>query len=68
MTCTGCSSAVERALKRAQDNGMDHTAAGISRYDVDLEKKRVTVWGTADEGEVLEKIAKTGKAVTPVVE
>jgi len=58
MTCGGCSGAVTRALKKAQDNG-----AGISSYDVILDKQEVIVKGTAPYDDVLGLISKTGKEV-----
>jgi len=58
MTCSGCSGAVERALKKAQDDG-----SGISTYTVDLKTQEVVVKGTAPYDDVLAKIKKTGKEV-----
>ncbi|KAL9617731.1 MAG: hypothetical protein Q9160_007505 [Pyrenula sp. 1 TL-2023] len=55
MTCSGCSGAVDRVLKR-----MD----GLNSYNVDLETKKVDVYtDTVGFADVLEKIKKTGKAV-----
>ncbi|KAL8833133.1 MAG: hypothetical protein Q9176_008087 [Flavoplaca citrina] len=60
MSCSGCSGAVERVLKR-----MD----GIQSYTVSLETQTADIY--ADEGvafdAVLEKIKKTGKTVTGAV-
>lgn len=56
MSCGGCSGAVTRALSK-----MD----GLKSYDVDLEKQEVVVRPTtATYEDVLEKIKKTGKAVS----
>ncbi|KAM6500491.1 hypothetical protein JOM56_003505 [Amanita muscaria] len=56
MTCGGCSGAVDRALKKAKDQG-------ITEYKVDLATQEVVVKGTATYDVVLEKIKKTGKEV-----
>ncbi|KAI4086583.1 MAG: hypothetical protein LQ344_007446 [Seirophora lacunosa] len=57
MTCTGCSGAVDRVLKKME---------GVNKYEVSLSAQTADVY--ADEGlayeTVLEKIKKTGKAVT----
>ncbi|KAI4186975.1 MAG: hypothetical protein LQ346_005581 [Caloplaca aetnensis] len=57
MTCGGCSGAVNRVLGKME---------GIQKYTADHNTKMVDVY--ADEGvayeTVLEKIKKTGKAVT----
>ncbi|KAI4128475.1 MAG: hypothetical protein LQ338_002705 [Usnochroma carphineum] len=57
MTCSGCSGAVDRVLKRME---------GVDRYEVSLEGQTADVF--AEEGlayeTVLEKIKKTGKVVT----
>ncbi|KAL9008847.1 MAG: hypothetical protein Q9173_006067 [Seirophora scorigena] len=57
MTCTGCSGAVDRVLKKME---------GVNRYEVSLPGQTADVY--ADEGlayeTVLEKIKKTGKTVT----
>ncbi|KIL69783.1 hypothetical protein M378DRAFT_157018 [Amanita muscaria Koide BX008] len=58
MTCGGCSGAVDRALKKAKDQG-----DGITEYKVDLATQEVVVKGTATYDVVLEKIKKTGKEV-----
>ncbi|KAH9952231.1 copper ion chaperone, partial [Amylocystis lapponica] len=60
MSCSGCSGAVERALKKAE-------ADGISSYTVSLEKQEVFVTGTIPYDTVLEKIKKTGKEVSTLV-
>ncbi|KAJ1510795.1 ATX1 antioxidant protein 1, partial [Coelomomyces lativittatus] len=57
MTCTGCSSAVERALKRLGD---------IHQLDISLKDQTVIVDTIHDQDKVLECIKKTGKAVTYV--
>ncbi|KAA1471130.1 copper chaperone taha [Dentipellis sp. KUC8613] len=54
MTCSGCSGAVERVLKKAE---------GVSSYDVNLETQQVLVTGTIPYDDVLSKIQKTGKEV-----
>jgi copper chaperone len=75
MTCGGCSGAVTRALKKAQDNGTGseyYTQLGftiahirpVSSYDVVLDKQEVTVKGTAPYDDVLGIISKTGKEVS----
>ncbi|KAL6714823.1 Cytosolic copper metallochaperone [Lecanora helva] len=55
MTCTGCSGAVERVLKKTE---------GLSSYTVDLDGQTADVY-TSDVSydTVLEKIKKTGKEV-----
>jgi copper chaperone len=74
MTCGGCSGAVTRALKKAQDNGTGseygvvlrpETAhlESVSSFDVNLEKEEVLVTGTVPYDNVLEVIKKTGKEV-----
>lgn len=74
MTCGGCSGAVTRALKKAQDNGpgseyhsllclnMAHFES-VSSYDVSLEKQEVLVKGSLPYDDVLAVIQKTGKEV-----
>ncbi|KAF8493404.1 hypothetical protein F5888DRAFT_818158 [Russula emetica] len=59
MTCNGCSGAVTRALKKAQEKG-----PGISSYDVSLEKQEVFVTGTIPYDDVFAVISKTGKEVS----
>ncbi|KIM87125.1 hypothetical protein PILCRDRAFT_64257 [Piloderma croceum F 1598] len=54
MTCSGCSGAVERVLKKAE---------GVESFNVDLETQLVNVTGTIPYNELLEKIKKTGKEV-----
>ncbi|OCH94963.1 hypothetical protein OBBRIDRAFT_788704 [Obba rivulosa] len=54
MTCSGCSGAVERVLKKTE---------GVASYDVSLEKQEVLVKGTIPYDDLLEKIKKTGKEV-----
>ena len=39
--------------------------AGVESFDVNLETQKVMVKGTVTQEEVIEKIAKTGKAVEP---
>jgi copper chaperone len=75
MTCGGCSGAVTRALKRAQDNtgGSEYgtflrpeTAhfESVSSFNVDLDKQEVLVKGTIPYDDVLGVIKKTGKEVS----
>ncbi|EPQ58712.1 hypothetical protein GLOTRDRAFT_98891 [Gloeophyllum trabeum ATCC 11539] len=54
MTCSGCSGAVDRVLKKAE---------GVSSYDISLEKQEVIVKGTIPYDDLLAKIQKTGKEV-----
>lgn len=56
MMCTGCSGAVERVLGKME---------GVTSFDVNLETQKVMVKGTVTQEEVIERIAKTGKAVEP---
>ena len=77
MTCGGCSGAVTRALKKAQDtvsesgNSRCHILLSlkiaqfesVASYDVNLEKQEVIVKGTRPYDEVLGVIQKTGKEV-----
>ncbi|CUA68075.1 hypothetical protein RSOLAG22IIIB_03313 [Rhizoctonia solani] len=57
MTCSGCSGAIERVLKKAKEAG------GVSSYNVDLGKQEVLVTGTSSYDDILTKIKKTGKEV-----
>ncbi|RKP13201.1 heavy metal-associated domain-containing protein [Piptocephalis cylindrospora] len=58
MTCSGCSGAVERVLKRLE---------GVESSDISLENQTVVVTATtATKEQVYEAIKKTGKAVTPI--
>ncbi|KAL0946859.1 hypothetical protein HGRIS_013026 [Hohenbuehelia grisea] len=54
MTCSGCSGAVDRVLKKTE---------GVSSYDISLEKQEVIVKGSIPYEELLAKIQKTGKEV-----
>eukprot|EP00230_Micromonas_polaris_P004114 CAMPEP_0119207942 /NCGR_PEP_ID=MMETSP1327-20130426/278_1 /TAXON_ID=38833 /ORGANISM="Micromonas pusilla, Strain RCC2306" /LENGTH=69 /DNA_ID=CAMNT_0007204361 /DNA_START=35 /DNA_END=244 /DNA_ORIENTATION=+ len=54
MMCSGCSGAVERVLGKME---------GVQSFDVNLETQKVTVVGTATLAQVMDTIAKTGKAV-----
>ncbi|KAL1922973.1 uncharacterized protein VTP21DRAFT_9349 [Calcarisporiella thermophila] len=57
MSCSGCSGAVERALKRLD---------GIENIDISLEKQEVVVKAsTATRDQVFNAIKKTGKEVKP---
>jgi len=75
MTCGGCSGAVTRALKKAQEKGPGsehHTLFSltitqfqpVSSYNVSLEKQEVFVTGTIPYDDVLAIISKTGKEVS----
>ncbi|KAJ3348947.1 Cytosolic copper metallochaperone [Entophlyctis luteolus] len=55
MTCTGCSGAVDRVLKKT---------AGVTSYDISLETKTVTVVSTLSQDEVMNVIKATGKPVS----
>ncbi|CAE6420288.1 unnamed protein product [Rhizoctonia solani] len=57
MTCSGCSGAIERVLKKTKETG------GVSSYEVSLDKQEVLVTGTLPYEDVLAKIKKTGKDV-----
>ncbi|KZT09451.1 uncharacterized protein LAESUDRAFT_646815, partial [Laetiporus sulphureus 93-53] len=76
MTCSGCSGAIERALKKAQADGKSLARSsesvvlngpprtlGVDSYDVSLEKQEVIVKGSIPYDTLLEKIKKTGKEV-----
>ncbi|KAK0524677.1 Cytosolic copper metallochaperone, partial [Tilletia horrida] len=52
MSCSGCSGAVDRVLKKLE---------GVTSYDISLDTQTVVVKGTAPFETVLEKIKKTGK-------
>ncbi|GAA5858189.1 hypothetical protein JCM1840_001078 [Sporobolomyces johnsonii] len=54
MTCSGCSGAIERVLKKTE---------GISSYDISLEKQEVIVKTSVPYDDILAKIKKTGKEV-----
>lgn len=55
MTCSGCSSAVNKALSRLEPD--------VSNIDISLEKQTVDVDSVLSYETVLEKIKKTGKEV-----
>ncbi|CEL51568.1 Metal homeostasis factor ATX1 OS=Saccharomyces cerevisiae (strain ATCC 204508 / S288c) GN=ATX1 PE=1 SV=1 [Rhizoctonia solani AG-1 IB] len=57
MTCSGCSGAIDRVLKRTKDAG------DVSSYEVSLDKQEVIVTGKLPYDDVLAKIKKTGKEV-----
>ena len=42
-----------------------HRSSGVESFDVNLETQKVMVKGTVTQEEVIERIAKTGKAVEP---
>ncbi|RDX56677.1 copper chaperone taha [Polyporus arcularius HHB13444] len=54
MTCSGCSGAVDRVLKKTE---------GVASYDISLEKQEVLVKGTIPYDDLKAKIAKTGKEI-----
>ncbi|MCJ1452625.1 Cytosolic copper metallochaperone [Mycoblastus sanguinarius] len=55
MSCSGCSGAVDRVLKKTE---------GLSSYSVDLDSQSADVYtDTVPYETVLEKIKKTGKTV-----
>ncbi|SCZ88309.1 BZ3500_MvSof-1268-A1-R1_Chr2-1g04325 [Microbotryum saponariae] len=55
MTCSGCSGAIDRVLKKTE---------GVSSYDISLEKQEVLVHASSiSYDDVLAKIKKTGKEV-----
>ncbi|KAI0928513.1 hypothetical protein AcW1_005734 [Taiwanofungus camphoratus] len=58
MSCKGCSGAVERALKKAETEGL-----GVNSYEVNLENQSVLVKGSIPYDTLLERIKKTGKEV-----
>lgn len=55
MTCSGCSSAIDRVLKRMKPE--------VSRYDISLENQTVDVETDLPIDAVLIKIQKTGKEI-----
>ncbi|XP_055908121.1 copper transport protein ATOX1 [Eupeodes corollae] len=56
MTCTGCSGAVERVLKKLGDKVEDMT--------IDLEGKTVQIKSSLSSDELLAVLKKTGKETT----
>ncbi|KAI3657968.1 hypothetical protein MP638_003000 [Amoeboaphelidium occidentale] len=54
MTCSGCSGAVTRALKRVP---------GVEKVECDLNAQSVDVYGAVSKGTALAAIQKTGKKV-----
>ncbi|KNC96334.1 uncharacterized protein SPPG_09526 [Spizellomyces punctatus DAOM BR117] len=57
MSCSGCSGAVDRILKKTQ---------GVSSYDISLENQTVVVKSTLSQNEVFEAIKKSGKPVEAI--
>lgn len=55
MTCSGCSNAVDRVLKRLEPD--------VSKYSISLEKQTVDVETNLPLEVILNKIQKTGKEV-----
>ena len=73
ITCSGCSGAVERVLKKTDGERSDILSTrsylitdfvGVASYDISLEKQEVLVKGTIPYDDLLEKIKKTGKEVS----
>ena len=54
MSCSGCSGAIERVLKRLD---------GVSSFDVSLDKQTVDVITTQPYETIYNTIAKTGKKI-----
>ncbi|GAA5988446.1 hypothetical protein JCM11641_005345 [Rhodosporidiobolus odoratus] len=54
MTCSGCSGAVERVLKKTE---------GVSSYSISLPDQTVLVTTSVPYDDILAKIKKTGKEV-----
>lgn len=72
MTCSGCSGAIERVLKKTEGGWFLIWAlsskcwmngSGIKEYEVNQDKQKVNVTGTITYDTLLEKIKKTGKEV-----
>ncbi|KZP19450.1 hypothetical protein FIBSPDRAFT_955338 [Athelia psychrophila] len=59
MTCSGCSGAIDRVLKKLKDV----PEPTVQDYTVDLDKQLVNVTGTIPYEDLLAKIKKTGKEV-----
>ncbi|CAI1668257.1 hypothetical protein SEUBUCD646_0N00750 [Saccharomyces eubayanus] len=55
MTCSGCSSAVNKVLTRLEPD--------VSKINISLEQQSVDVYTTLSYDFILEKIKKTGKEV-----
>jgi len=79
MTCTGCSGAVERVLKKLDGgllNSLDLTLNSndadkqipVKSYDVSLENQTATITTTPDVSweDVFEKVKKTGKKINTI--
>ncbi|KAK5959823.1 copper metallochaperone ATX1 PWA37_002888 [Arxiozyma heterogenica] len=56
MTCSGCSNAIDRVLKRLEPD--------VSKYVISLKKQTVDIETTLPLETILSKIQKTGKEVT----
>ncbi|BGP40281.1 Cytosolic copper metallochaperone [Rhodotorula kratochvilovae] len=54
MTCSGCSGAVDRVLKKTE---------GVNSYDISLDTQEVIVKTSVSYEDILAKIKKTGKEV-----
>jgi len=57
MTCSGCSGAIDRVLKKLKENG------DVSSYSVDLEKQEAIAKGRITLDDLRLKLAKTGKEI-----
>ncbi|XP_028401516.1 copper transport protein ATOX1-like [Dendronephthya gigantea] len=57
MTCSGCSGAVERVLKKRED---------VKDISIDMDKQRVYVTSDASADDLLAVIKKTGKKTSYV--
>ncbi|EJT42158.1 ATX1-like protein [Saccharomyces kudriavzevii IFO 1802] len=55
MTCSGCSSAINKVLTKLEPD--------VSKIDISLEQQSVDVYTTLPYDLILEKIKKTGKEV-----
>ncbi|KAJ7582670.1 copper chaperone taha [Mycena floridula] len=57
MTCTGCSGAIDRVLKKAKEAGE------VTEYSVNLDTQAVIVKGPISLEDLQVKIGKTGKEI-----
>lgn len=70
MTCSGCSGAIDRVLKKTEGGSQLISASllirgfsGVNSYDISLEKQEVIVHTAIPYDDILAKIKKTGKTV-----
>ncbi|GMH05506.1 hypothetical protein Nepgr_007346 [Nepenthes gracilis] len=56
MDCSGCANKVRKALEKLD---------GVDEVDIDMEMKKVTVTGWAEEKKLLEAVRKTGRRAEP---